>query len=98
MPVRNVADTETGETETDTDSDSEAGTGLLEEESGDDSFGQQLLRQWRVWLIVVLSFGIFVWSLLPNPTPPGYTEVFFGVVVLGTAYAIQNARNKSLFG
>ncbi|WP_224449205.1 hypothetical protein [Haloprofundus salilacus] len=88
------ADTDTGKTDTDAD----AGTGRLEDDSRDTGFGRRLLGKWRIWLVVLVSLAIFAWSLLPNPTPPGYTEVFLGVAILGTAYAIQSARNKSLFG
>ncbi|WP_117594939.1 hypothetical protein [Haloprofundus halophilus] len=101
MSVRNDTDVETG---TDAETGEEAiradsGTGRLEEErSNDTGFGRRLLGKWRIWLLVLLSLAIFAWSLLPNPTPPGYTEVFLGVAILGAAYAIQDARNKSLFG
>ncbi|WP_224268542.1 hypothetical protein [Haloprofundus salinisoli] len=91
-------DADAGTGETDTGADADAGTGRVKEESNDAGFGRRLLGQWRVWLVVLFSLGIFAWSLLPNPTPSGYTEVFFGVAALGTAYAIQAARNKSLFG
>ncbi|WP_224334929.1 hypothetical protein [Haloprofundus halobius] len=106
MSVRNDTDVETDTDDTDRESETgeeairaDSGTGRLEEEgSNGTDFGRRLLGKWRIWLLVLFSLAIFAWSLLPNPTPPGYTEVFLGVAILGAAYAIQDARSESLFG